>query len=47
MKNQIEIHTSPDGSTQTEVQFEGDTFWLSLNQIADLFEKDKSVISKN
>ena len=47
MKNQIEIFTSPDGSAQIEVQFEGDTFWLSLNQIADLFEKDKSVISRH
>jgi death-on-curing family protein len=47
MKNQIDIYTSPDGSTQIEVQFEGDTFWLNLNQISGLFEKDKSVISKH
>lgn len=47
MKNQIEIFTSLDGSTQIEVQFEGDTFWLSINQIASLFEKDKSVISRH
>jgi prophage maintenance system killer protein len=47
MENQIEIFTSPDGSTQIEVQFEGDTFWLSLNQISSLFEKDKSVISRH
>ena len=26
MEHQIEIYTSPDGSTQIEVQFEGDTF---------------------
>lgn len=47
MDNKIEIYTSPDGSAQIEVQFEGDTFWLSLNQISDLFEKDKSVISRH
>ena len=47
MENQIEIFTSPDGSTQIEVQFEGDSFWLSLNQISSLFEKDKSVISRH
>lgn len=47
MENQIEIYTSPDGSTQIEVQFEGDTFWLNLNQISSLFEKDKSVISRH
>ena len=47
MDNKIEIYTSPDGITQIEVQFEGDTFWLNLNQISDLFEKDKSVISRH
>ena len=47
MEHQIEIYTSPDGSTQIEVQFEGDTFWLNLNQISNLFEKDKSVISRH
>ena len=47
MEHQIEIYTSPDGSTQIEVHFEGDTFWLSLNQISSLFEKDKSVISRH
>jgi hypothetical protein len=47
MDNKIEIYTSADGITQIEVQFEGDTFWLNLNQISDLFEKDKSVISRH
>ena len=47
MENQIEIYTSADGSTQIEVHFEGETFWLSLNQISSLFEKDKSLISKH
>ncbi len=47
MEHQIEIYTSPDGSTQVEVQFEGDTFWLNLNQMSSLFEKDKSVISRH
>lgn len=47
MKNQIEIYTSPDGNTQIDVQFEGETFWLSLNQISVLFGKDKSLISRH
>jgi hypothetical protein len=47
MENQIEIYTSQDGNTQIEVHFEGDTFWLNLNQISSLFEKDKSVISRH
>ena len=47
MEHRIELFTLPDGSTQIEVQFEGDTFWLNLNQIANLFEKDKSVVSRH
>jgi hypothetical protein len=47
LKDPIEIYVSPDGSTTVEVRFEGETFWLSLSQIADLFEKDKSVISRH
>ena len=47
MENQIEIYTSPDGITQINVSFEGETFWLSLNQISTLFERDKSVISRH
>jgi prophage maintenance system killer protein len=47
MENQIEIYTSADGNTQIEVHFEGETFWLSLNQISSLFEKDKSLISRH
>jgi len=30
-----------------EVRLEEDTVWLSLNQLADLFERDKSVISRH
>ena len=47
MEHRIELFTLSEGSTQIEVQFEGDTFWLNLNQISSLFEKDKSVISRH
>ena len=47
MKSEIVNFTSPDGNTQIDVQFEGETFWLNLNQISNLFEKDKSVISRH
>jgi prophage maintenance system killer protein len=47
MESKIEIYASADGLTQLEVQFEGETFWLNLNQISSLFEKDKSVISRH
>lgn len=45
--NQIEIFKTDDGKTQVEVRFEGETFWLSLNQITSLFERNKSVISRH
>jgi prophage maintenance system killer protein len=47
MENQIEIYTTRDGKAQIDVAFEGETFWLSLNQISTLFERDKSVISRH
>ena len=45
--NEIIIYKNKDNQTQIEVQFEGENFWLSLNQIAELFERDKSVISRH
>ena len=33
--------------TALEVRLEGDTVWLNLNQMADLFSRDKSVISRH
>ncbi len=45
--NEIEIYKSPDGSTLVEVRFEGETVWLSQNQIAQLFERDRTVITKH
>ena len=34
-------------SRQVEVRLEGETLWLNLQQIADLFDRDKSVISRH
>ena len=34
-------------SRQVEVRLEGETLWLSLQQLADLFGRDKSVISRH
>ena len=35
------------GKHQVDVRMEGETLWLSLQQLADLFERDKSVISRH
>ncbi len=45
--NLVELYKSPSGETQIEVRFENETVWLSLNQIAELFGRDKSVISRH
>ncbi len=48
MKNsEIKIYKTPEGKTSIEVKLEKDTVWLSLNQMSDLFERDKSVISRH
>ena len=44
---ELVLYTSPDGTVRLDVQFEQETIWLSLNQLADWFERDKSVISRH
>ena len=46
-RSQIEIYQNKDNKTEIEVQFDNETFWLSLSQIAELFGRDKSVISRH
>jgi len=41
------LYQSEDGRARVEVRFEGETAWLSLTQMADLFQRDKSVISRH
>jgi hypothetical protein len=45
--SQFLLYQTEDGQTRIEVQFRGETVWLSLNQMAELFQRDKSVISKH
>lgn len=45
--SQILLYQTEDGQTRLEVRLQKDTVWLSLNQMADLFQRDKSVISKH
>jgi len=45
--SQIEIYNSADGSIQIEVNFDVDTVWLSINQMAELFDVNKSGISRH
>ncbi len=44
---EVLLYQVGDGRTRVEVRFEGETAWLSLGQLADLFQRDKSVISRH
>ena len=41
------MYTTEDGVTKIEVTFDQDTVWLSIDQMAELFQRDKSVIGKH
>jgi prophage maintenance system killer protein len=43
----IVLYQAPDGSVKLDVRLEKDTIWLNLSQMAALFERDKSVISRH
>lgn len=43
----IVIYQTADGAIATEVRLEGESLWLSLQQIAELFGRDKSQISRH
>ncbi len=45
--SEIILYQTQDQQTRVEVRFRGETAWLSLNQMAELFQRDKSVISKH
>ena len=46
-KNEIILYQSDELPEHIEVRLDEDTVWLSLNQIAQLFNRDKSVISRH
>lgn len=43
----IVVYKSNDGIVQLDVQVSDETVWLTLNQLAMLFDRDKSVISRH
>ena len=47
MANNMMIYTTADGLTKVETTFEQDTVWLSLDQMAELFQRNKSTISRH
>ncbi len=45
--NDIVIYQTEDGITKIEVNFNNDTVWLSQAQIGELFQRERSVITKH
>ncbi len=45
--SELILYQAEDGNTKIDVRLQGDTVWLSMNQMAELFQRDKSVISKH
>lgn len=43
----ILMYTTEDGLIKIEATFENDTVWLSIDQMAELFQRDRSVIGKH
>jgi hypothetical protein len=46
-ENKIIIYQTEDGQTQIDVRLEDNTVWLTQSQMAELFQKDQSVIARH
>jgi len=47
MNNEIIIYQTEDGLTKIDVTIENETVWLNQDQMAELFQRDKSTISRH
>ena len=49
MDNQSEIlfYTADDGKTKLQVRLDQDTVWLTQEQMSELFQKDRTVVTKH
>jgi len=46
-KGNIILYTTPDGVSKIEVTLQNETVWLTLEQMAQLFQRNKSTISRH
>jgi len=44
---EIVVYEAPDGSAQVDVRLERETVWLSQEQMAELFGRERSVVTKH
>ncbi len=47
MQSEIIIYQTEDGTTKIQTRLENETVWLSQEQMAELFQRDRSVITKH
>lgn len=47
IQNEVLMYITEDGNVKIEVAIDSETVWLNLNQMCDLFQRDKSVISRH
>ena len=47
MNSEFLLYQTEDGQTKIDVKIEGETVWLAQAQMVELFQRDKSVISKH
>ena len=47
LNNKIVIYQTADGQTSIDVKLENETVWLSQAQMAELFQKDRTVIGRH
>ena len=47
LDQKIVIYQTEDGKTQIDVRLENETVWLTQAQMAELFEKDQSVVARH
>ena len=47
MSSEILIYQTEDGKTKIQTRLENETVWLSQEQMAELFQRDRSVITKH
>lgn len=46
-ESNIIIYQTEDGNTKIETRLEGETVWLTIEQMADLFQKSRSTINEH
>ena len=46
-KTNLIMYTTEDGVTKIQATFDNDTVWFSIDQMAELFQRDKSTISRH